>query len=426
MSLESLERAAGMARPAGPADTVGGRPARFVAAPGRPDQLAGLLAECAAQGLTAVPRGDGSKLDWGQPPSTVDVLVDTARLAGVHEYQEGDLVVTVGAGTPLRALQAVLGRSGQRLALDPGSAEATVGGVLATGEAGPLAHTYGFPRDLLIGVQFARADGTLARAGGKVVKNVAGYDVGKLLCGSYGTLGVLTSATFRLHPLPISRAWLVRPVHRAGEAAELVAALLASPLAPTAVELDLPPAADRPVPRQRGGPEPAGRGTLAVLFEGSALGVPARCHAAVELLGGESADVSTVDEAPAWWGRYPFGPGDVGLRLTVPAAHLPAAVHLLREAAGAPVPVRGAAGLGVLHAALPGDLPVPRLAEVLATVRGGLAGTDGWCVVLCAPQPARGELDLWGPVPGLDLMRRVKEQFDPRRLLSPGRFVGGI
>ena len=426
MSLDLLEAAAGMARAAGPADTVGGRPAKYVAAPGRPEQLAALLARCAAEGLTVVPRGDGSKLDWGTPPSTVDVLVDTARLAGVLEHPEGDLVVTVGAGTPLRALQAVLSRTGERLALDPPSEEATVGGVLATGETGPLAHTYGFPRDLLIGVQFARADGVLASSGGKVVKNVAGYDLGKLLCGSYGTLGVVTSATFRLHPLPVARAWLTRPVHRPDQVVEMVEALAASPLTPAAVEVDLPPGNGRPVPRQRGGNEPAGPAMLAVLFEGSALGVPARCHAAAELLGAESDQPSIVDEPPPWWGRYPFGAADVGLRLSVPPAELAATVALLREAAGVPVPVRGSVGLGVLHAALPGDLPVPRLAEILATVREGLAGRDGWCVVLCAPAPARAELDLWGPAPGLALMHRVKEQFDPRRLLSPGRFVGGI
>jgi glycolate oxidase FAD binding subunit len=426
VTLELLEQAAGMAREAGPADTVGGRAARFVATPGRPEQLAAVLARCTAEGLTAVARGDGSKLDWGTPPSTVDVLVDTARLAGVPEHPEGELVVTVGAGTPLRALQALLGRSGERLALDPPSPEATVGGVLATGEAGPLAHTYGFPRDLLIGVQFARADGTLARSGGKVVKNVAGYDLGKLLCGSYGTLGVLTSATFRLHPVPVARAWLLRPVHRPAEVVDLAAALMASPLAPTAVEVDLPPSSGSPVPRQRGGSEPVGPAMLAVLFEGSALGVPARCHAAAELLGHESDELSIVDEQPAWWGRYPFGAGDVGLRLTVPPAQLAITVALLRDAAGVPVPVRGSAGIGVLYAALPGDLPVPRLAEILATVRAGLADRDGWCVAVCAPGPARTEVDLWGPAPGLPLMRRVKEQFDPRRLLAPGRFVGGI
>jgi glycolate oxidase FAD binding subunit len=423
MSLEVLERAAGMAREAGTADAVGGRSARFVAAPGGVDQLSEVLVACAEAGLTAVPRGDGSKIDWGGRPSAVDVIVDTGRLAGIREHSAGDLVVTVGAGTPLRALQAALGRAGQRLALDPGSAEATVGGMLASNEAGPLAHTYGLPRDLLIGVQFVRADGTVARSGGKVVKNVAGYDLGKLLCGSYGTLGVITEATFRLHPLPICQTYLIRSVYTPSEVDELVGDLLDSTLAPTAIEVDLPPPVDRPVPRQRDLTGPNGSGTLAVLFEGSALGAPARAHAAAEQIGGH---VCPPERRPQWWGRYPFEPGDIGLRLSVPVADLPAAIYALSDVAGAPVPVRGSVGMGLVHAALPGDLPVERVAGILEAVRTVLIARGGFCVVLNAPEPLRAELDLWGPVPGISLMRRVKERFDPQRLLSPGRFVGGI
>ncbi len=423
MSLDMLTEAAGMARAAGSADAVAGSPARFVAAPRRADQLGALLERCTAEGLTAVPRGDGTKIDWGRPPSTVDVIVDTARMAGIREHSAGDLVVTVGAGTPLRALQATLERAGQRLALDPASAEATVGGMLATNEAGPLAHTYGAPRDLLIGIQFVRADGTVARSGGKVVKNVAGYDLGKLLCGSYGTLGVIIEATFRLHPLPISRVFLLRSVYTPAEVDELVGELLDSRLAPTAIEVDLPPSVERPVPRQRDGTGPNGSGTLAVLFEGSALGARARAHAAAEMIGGL---ICPQEQAPAWWGRYPFGPGDIGLRLSVPVADLPAAIYALSDAAGAPVPVRGAAGIGVVHAALPGDLPPARVAGILEAVRRVLLARGGACEVLTAPEPLRAQLDLWGTVPGLNLMHRVKERFDPQRLLSPGRFVGGI
>jgi glycolate oxidase FAD binding subunit len=376
----------------------------------------------------------------------VDVVVDTARLAGITEHVAGDLVATVGAGTPLRAFQAVLARSGQRLALDPPSVEATVGGMLATGEAGPLAHTYGTPRDLLLGVDFVRADGTVAHAGGKVVKNVAGYDLGKLLCGSYGTLGVIAAATFRLHPVPAGRAVLIRSLHTPGELDDLVGDLLDSTLAPTAIEVDLPPAMDRPVPRQRDGAGQhgagqygagqygagqygagqhgaVGAGRLAVLFEGSAAGATARCEEAGRLLGGDAA---TVDQFPDWWGRYPFGPTDLGLQLSVPIAGLPAAIYALRDSAGMPVPVRGSAGRGVIHAALPGDLTVQRAAVILEAVRTTLIARGGFCVVLNAPPALRGELDLWGPVPGLELMRRVKQQFDPDRRLSPGRYVGGI
>jgi glycolate oxidase FAD binding subunit len=410
----------GPARDAGPADTVGGVQPRFVAAPRDAGSLGEVLARCADAGLTAVPRGDGTKLDWGRPPSTVDVVVDTGRLAGVHEHSAADLVATIGAGTPVRAVQAVLARSGQRLALDPPSSEATVGGMLATGEAGPLRHTFGAPRDLLLGVEFVRADGTLAHSGGRVVKNVAGYDLGKLLCGSYGTLGVIASATFRLHPVPARRCWVVRGVHNPSEIGSLVGDLLASALAPTAIEVDLP---SLPVlPRQRhGAPVPGGQ--FAVMFEGSAPGVAARCAAATALLGG---DASTVDEMPLWWGRYPFSTEDVALRLAAPVAGLHAAIYALRDAAGTPFPVRGSAGTGVVHAALPATMPAERLASVLDAVRTTLIARNGTCVVLSAPSPLREELDLWGPAQGLALMRRVKEQFDPRRLLSPGRFVGGI
>jgi glycolate oxidase FAD binding subunit len=410
----------GPARDAGSADTVGGVQPRFVAAPRDATSLGEVLARCAEAELTAVPRGDGTKLDWGRPPSTVDVVVDTGRLAGVHEHSPADLVATIGAGTPVRAVQAVLARTGQRLALDPPSTEATIGGMLATGEAGPLRHTFGAPRDLLLGVEFARADGTLAHAGGRVVKNVAGYDLGKLLCGSYGTLGVIASATFRLHPVPAHRAWVVRGVHNPSEVYGLVGDLLAATLAPTAIELDLP---SLPVlPRQRDG-VPAPGGQLAVMFEGSASGVPARCEAAAALLGG---DASTVDEMPTWWGRYPFNTKDVAVRLAAPLAGLHAAIYALRDVAGTPFPVRGSAGVGVVYAALPATMPAARLASVLDAVRTTLIARNGTCVVLCAPSPLREELDLWGPAQGLALMQRVKEQFDPRRLLSPGRFVGGI
>lgn len=408
-------------RAAGPRDTVAGVPARYVAEPADTADLTRLLERAADEGMTAVIRGGGSKLDWGSPPTRVDLLVDTVRLIGVHEHTAGDLVATVGAGTRLREVQAVLARSGQRISLDPPSPDATIGGVLAAAEAGPLRHRYGIARDLLIGVEFVRADGTVARSGGKVVKNVAGYDLGKLLCGSYGTLGVIATATFRLHPLPARRAWVVRSVLRPQEIGELIEELVDSTGEPTAIELDLP--GERP--GKPAGPPgaPAAAGQLAVLFEGSTVGVPARCEAAAATLGG---DASIVDEAPSWWHRYPFEPDDTALRLSVPAESLSAVIYALADAAGMPLPVRGSAGLGLVHAALPGTLPVERVGAILEAVRTTLLARGGFCVVLRASEPLRGAVDLWGPVSGLDLMRRIKQRFDPDRRLAPGRFVGGI
>jgi glycolate oxidase FAD binding subunit len=388
---------------------------RWVAAPADAGALAALMRLATAQGLRVVARGGGTKLDWGLAPTTVDVVVDTGRLTGLHHHYADDLVAVVGAGTPLRAVHAALARAGQRLAVDPGSAGATVGGMLMTGEAGPLRLRYGSPRDQLIGAEFVRADGQIVHSGGRVVKNVAGYDLAKLLCGSYGTLGILTSATFRLQPIPAARAWVVRTIASPLAGHDLVQRLLASPFAPAAIEIDLPgPAGKHPVNTSRG--------QLALLLEGTPEGVAARTNAAVAIL---RADAIVRSSPPPWWGRYPFTPADVALKLTVPVADLHAAIYSLHDAANAPVPVRGSAGTGVCYAAL-STVDIERLVGALDAVRTTLIARGGSCVVLDAPADVRDALDVWGPVPGLALMRAVKQRFDPDGLLAPGRFVGGI
>ncbi len=227
--------------PAGPADVVAA-PARYVAATASTAEAAAVLRAAAGLGLTVVPRGSGSKLDWGATPASCDLILDTRRLDQVLEHAAGDLVVSVQAGILLADLAKVVSAAGQRLALDP-PAGGTIGGVIATQAAGPLRFRYGAPRDLLIGITVVRADGTIARSGGKVVKNVAGYDLGKLFAGSYGTLGLITEATFRLHPAPAAAAVVTVDCPDAQSAAAAVQSMADSPLAPSAVELDWPSAA---------------------------------------------------------------------------------------------------------------------------------------------------------------------------------------
>src|SRR5262249_9966816 len=181
-------------------DAVAGAQPRFVASPADTAEAAAVLRAAAAEGMTAVPRGGGTRLAWGNPPASCDLVIDTRRMNPVLEHAAGDHVVRVQAGGGLDRLAGLLARAGQRLALDPppgagpaaghDSAPGTVGGVLATGVAGPLRLRYGTPRDLAIGMTVVRADGTVASSGGKVVKNVAGYDLGKLFAGSYGALGL--------------------------------------------------------------------------------------------------------------------------------------------------------------------------------------------------------------------------------------------
>ena len=224
-------------------DAVSDRQSRYVAAPASTTEAAALLRAAAELGLTVVPRGSGSRLHWGAPPASCDLIVDTRRLDQIVEHAAGDLVVTVQAGVRLDDLADVLASADQRLALDArSSAEqggGTVGGLIATGAAGPLRYRYGSPRDLLIGITIVRADGAVAKSGGKVVKNVAGYDLGKLFAGSYGTLGLITEATFRLHPKPETSTWITVECSSPASVAEVVQAMANSPLAPSAIEVRL-------------------------------------------------------------------------------------------------------------------------------------------------------------------------------------------
>ena len=239
-ALEDLRAACGDARPAGDGDAIAGVPARFVAAPGSADEAAVVVRAAAVHDLSTVVRGAATKLDWGSPPERLDLVLDTRRLTGVVEHAAGDLIVVVRAGTPLADLSTKLAAAGQQLALDAPLPGATVGGTVAVNTSGPRRMAYGTVRDLLIGVTIVRPDGVLARAGGKVVKNVAGYDLGKLVAGSYGTLGLITECAFRLHPVPEAGAVLRRPVDGPAGLRTLVSTVLGAQVVPAALELDAP------------------------------------------------------------------------------------------------------------------------------------------------------------------------------------------
>jgi glycolate oxidase FAD binding subunit len=447
------------ARFAGPADEVAGRTARWVAVPGGPHAAAEVLRLAAEHDLTVVPRGAGTKIDWGAAPAQVDVLLDTGRLAGVWHEPRGASVAEIGAGTPLRAVQAALERTGRRLPLDAPSPGATLGGVLAADEAGPLRHRHGSPCAQLVGVRYLDADGELVSVGesgtpllGRAAPahggagalfgtaDVPGLDVARLLCGSQGGLGVLVSATMRVQAVPAGRIWVSRPVWTPLEVHDLVRSVLAAGLDPAAVELDLP--VPVPLPRRRVHPShpsvvhrpdhpavtgrtgrPAVAGSLVVLLEGGPADVAERAARLAALLGEEA---TTSHWAPEWWGRYPFGPGDTALRIEVPINDLHAAVYALRDAAGAPVPVRGSAGVGTVHAVLPAALPADRVASIVAGVRGVLLARQGRCVVVAAPPAVRRVVDLWGELPALPRLRAAKEHLDPHQRLAPGRLPGGL
>src|SRR6266550_2991912 len=313
--LDALAKATdGHAGRAAEGDRVGGVPAAWVAVPGSTDEVADVLRVAAEHDLAVAPRGGGSKLDWGSAPRRVDLIVDTRRLDRVVEHAAGDLVAVVQAGLPLAALAEVLGAAGQRLALDETVPGATVGGAIATGASGPSRLAYGTVRDLVIGATLVRADGTVTKSGGKVVKNVAGYDLAKLACGSYGTLGVVTQAAFRLHPVPPGRAYASVGTADAAGTHAAVQRVLHGQVVPSAIELD----------------HPAGqhRSTLTVLVEGIAAGLAARTRQLVDLLG---AGATAQPDPPAGWGRHPAGAGDVLVKLTTAVGGLGRLLAAVRQ-----------------------------------------------------------------------------------------------
>jgi glycolate oxidase FAD binding subunit len=417
--LGPLAEACSQVREAGPGDAVAGIRPQYVAAPADVAEASAVMQAAAAAGLAVVPRGTGSRLGWGSPPARCDLVIDMRRMNQVLEHAAGDLVVQVQAGARLNQLAEVLAAAGQRLALDPPQA-GTAGGVLASAAAGPLRLRYGTGRDLLIGITVIRADGTVARSGGKVVKNVAGYDLGKLFAGSQGTLGLIAEATFRLHPAPGAASCLTLDCVDAAAADAAVAIAVDSPLAPSAAEIDR---------EARGAPFRVG-----ILLEGDPDGLAERSARMSDLLGGTGSGAVAVSATqPPWWGLGAAAAVDgTVIRIAFWAGELASvlgSIDAAGRAAGLDPVVSGSAAAGVIYAAVDEAAAPAAVAELVTALRGAVGGAQpprGSVVVLHAPAEVRAAVGLWGPVPGLGLMRAVKDQFDPDHRMAPGRFAGGI
>jgi glycolate oxidase FAD binding subunit len=366
------------------------------------EKAAATLREAAENGRRVRVRGGGTKLGWGQPAPDPDVELDTRELDRILEHNEGDLTAVVQAGVPVATLQERLAAAGQMLALDPAPAEgATVGGMLATGDSGPLRHRHGAPRDLVLGVTVALSDGTLARAGGKVIKNVAGYDLAKLFTGSFGTLGAILEVALRLHPLPATAT----AVGSARDPATVAAA--ASALAHSSLEaqcLDVW--------------WEAGAGRVLVRFAGAEAGPQATDAARLLAESGMDAE-TTADDEQLWHEQRvrQRSAGGVVVRVSGVQSQLEDQMRAAEVRGGSLV---GRAAFGLSWLTLPDG-------EAVEAVRRELAPAP--CVVLDAPAELRERIDVWGVAPAggaVDLMRRVKERFDPAGACNPGVFVGGI
>jgi glycolate oxidase FAD binding subunit len=409
------------------AATVDGLRPRWVVRPASIDQLSRAIALANDGGLAVVPRGAGSTLELGKPPSRVDIVIDLTGLDQVIEYNPDDLTITVQAGMSAGALAALLAPHRQWLPIDPpGIAARTLGGVTATNASGPLRARFGGLRDLLLGVRFVQADGVLTWGGSKVVKSVSGYDVPKLMVGALGTLGVLAELTLRLHPLPDSeRSWLVA-LDRPQAAQDFVARLIDSPLQPNRVELFNDDAA-RLVLGESGSAGVAvaiGSVADAVLEQGERLGALAKAVGAriTPLPDGFWSRVDSAMVAPPGW---------TVLHVTSLAGRLADTIDaigdIVRTASGAAVRLNGCASLGTFRV-LMGGASDAEMAAVVTRVRAWIAEVGGSVVVARGSVELRRAVDPWGPVePGaLALMRALRDEFDPTRVLNPGRYVGGL
>ena len=407
---------AGVARAGTAADAIDGVVPGVVATPATPGALAKTLGWATEAGRTVVVRGGGTKLGWGPPPRSIDLLLSTMAMNAVDEHRHGDLTATVQAGATLGETNAVLRRHRQWLPLDPPwSDRATIGGIVAANDSGPRRPRHGAPRDLIIGMTLARADGLRAKTGGIVVKNVAGYDLARLMTGSFGCLGVILTATFKLAPLSEASRTVSVQLDACARCGPFVADLLAHAFTPTALELATPPA------------------TMLIRFESVEKVAIEQAEQAASVArghGGTPAVLSGEDEAVAWrkHDARVFDRAGTIVKLVILPAELSSMLAWLDDTATTrrlDYVVTGRAGLGVLHLGLDGA--VSEQAAFVTALRERLPIGRGSATIQRADPQLKAMVDVWGPVgDSLRIMQEVKRRFDPTGTLNPGRGPGGL
>ncbi|HEY0345635.1 MAG TPA: FAD-binding oxidoreductase [Solirubrobacteraceae bacterium] len=373
------------------------------------EDAAELLRACAADGI-AVRFAGGATKAWGHAGGDDGLRLCTSALDTIVEHNRGDLTAVLQAGVPLRALDELLADAGQMLALDPplGAGDAaTVGGAVAAGDSGPLRHRYGAARDLVLGMTVALSDGSLARAGSKVIKNVAGYDLAKLFSGSFGTLGLITEVIVRLHPRPPDHATAVGATDDPAVLQDAALALAANSLEAQALDVRWE----------------AGEGLVLARFAG--IAATEQAAAAERLLGASGVQARTVEEDAALWTAQRTGQRSAKGAVVRVSGRPTQLAESCEAAKAAGATLVGRAALGLSWIALPAAAPA-ELVQAIAGLRDTLRPSPG--VVLDAPAAVRAQLDPWDHPEdsALVLMRRVKARFDPTATCNPGIFVGGI
>ena len=407
---------------------VSGNSPSCIVYPRSQKQLAAVIATAYTNNWRVLPCGRGSKLSWGGLVKGVDVVVSTEHINQLIEHAVGDFTITVEAGMKFSDLQALLAKSRQFLAIDPTAPEsATIGGIVATGDTGSLRQRYGSVRDQLLGITFVRADGQVAKAGGRVVKNVAGYDLMKLFTGSYGTLGVISQLTFRLYPLPEASETVVLTgsPEAISQAADILRGSALTPVQADLLSVKLVSSLG------------LGQGLgLIARFQSISESVKEQSNRVLEVgqkLGLDGAIFADGDEANLWQRlQKRIHTTATESVITCKIGVLPtAAVEILTQVELGLIHI--SSGLGLLQ--LEDKNQVLKVRDELRSVEGDAYGGlglrtqahRGFLTILEAPMAVKKEIDVWGYTGNaLLLMRGIKEQFDSKNILSPGRFVGGI
>jgi glycolate oxidase FAD binding subunit len=390
-------------------DGVDGVVPGVVVTPRTAAAVAATLRWAAAGQRSVVIRGQGSKSGWGATPAPIDVLLDMSALNHVLAHEPGDLTVTVEAGIRLHQLNEQLAAHGQWLALDPPwSDRATIGGLLATNDSGPRRHRFGTPRDLVIGIQLATTDGALSKAGGQVVKNVAGYDLSKLVSGSFGSLAAIVSATFKLAPLAAASATIVIDRLTLDSLSGVVDSISGSQLEPVAFEVDV---------------RHPGEITSLVRFASFRGAVDAAIASAAERVSPfhQSYRVVVEEAERELWsahGRRPWERNGTIVRVAWRPAELKRVLTTLVDLSGAAgFELIGRAGVGAGLVRLAGDAASHR--AVIERLR--LSQGFGNVVVVRAPGELRTPDFVWGPRPNAALVSALKRELDPAGVLGAGR-----
>jgi glycolate oxidase FAD binding subunit len=379
--------------------------------PGSQQEVADLLAEASENELGVRILGAGTKASWGYPTTQPLQMLRTTCLDEIVEHNEGDLTAILEAGVPLAKAQELFSKAGQRLSLDPpsgdGSHMATIGGVVASGDSGPLRHRYGAPRDLVVGMTVALSDGTLAQSGGKVIKNVAGYDLAKLFSGSFGTLGVITQVCLRLHPDPGSTATLSASSDDPVGLMHIASTLSHAPAEKECLDVRWN----------------RGSGVALARFAGVTSTQQAEACRSLVTKDCPSAEL-IAEDTDVWEAQRAAQRSTSGTVVRVSTVQTSlASVFSAADQVGGLVVARVALGLCWVNL---GERTVDDTLRCVEHLRNALAPAT--CVVLDAPEEVRGALKVWhqSRAGTLELARRVKRRFDSTQTCNPGIFVGGI